>query len=429
MVDPEDLRNDRVVYFYDEDVGNFFYAPNHPMKPHRIRMTHSLILAYDLYSKMRVLRPMRASATDMTRFHTDEYIQFLQMATPENTPAQSSLTEKFNVGEDCPVFDGLFEFCQISSGGSISAARELNSGRADVAINWAGGLHHAKKAEASGFCYVADCVLGILKLLERFERVMYIDIDIHHGDGVEEAFYTTDRVLTVSFHKYGDFFPGTGHLQDIGIGRGKHYSVNVPLKDGIDDENYKNLFEPIIRRLIDWYRPQAILLQCGADSLTGDRLGTFNLTIRGHASCVEYVKGFGIPTLVTGGGGYTVRNVARCWAFETAVLVDAEIPDELPYNDYLGYYGPDYRLHLQPSNMENLNTSEQIEGIFQSVIENIRHLPCAPSLQICRDDPDKLLSESDDSDDDIFDERITSKYLTAKLKLNTLTGEEADDLT
>jgi histone deacetylase 1/2 len=427
MIEPEVHRNERIVYFYDEDVGNFFYNPTHPMKPHRIRMAHSLILAYDLYPLMRVLRPMRASAADMIHFHTDEYIQFLQMATPENTLNTTGLSEKFNIGDDCPVFDGLFEFCQISAGGSISAARELNLGRADIAINWAGGLHHAKKAEASGFCYVADCVLGILELLKQHDRVMYIDIDIHHGDGVEEAFYTTDRVLTVSFHKYGDFFPGTGHLDDVGLSRGKHYSVNVPLKDGMDDDSYRRLFQPIIQRLIEWYRPHAIMLQCGADSLIGDRLGSFNLTIRGHGECVKFVKSFGIPTLVVGGGGYTVRNVARCWAYETAVLLDQDLPDELPFNDYLTYYGPDYKLHLQASNMENLNTPEQVEGIYRTVIENIRHLPCAPSIHICRDNPDVLLSDSDDSDNDIFDERITARYLTAKLRLNTLTGDNDDE--
>ncbi|OHS98646.1 Histone deacetylase 2 [Tritrichomonas foetus] len=423
----EEHRNNRIVYFYDEDVGNFFYAPNHPMKPHRIRMAHNLILSYDLHKKMRCLRPIRATATDMTRFHTDEYIQFLQMATPENTNNQVGLSEKFNVGEDSPVFDGLFEFCQISAGGSISAARELNSGRADIAINWAGGLHHAKKAEASGFCYVADCVLGILELLERYDRVMYIDIDIHHGDGVEEAFYTIDRVLTVSFHKYGDFFPGTGHVEDVGIGRGKHYAVNIPLKDGMDDESYRQLFQPIIRHLIEWYRPQAILLQCGSDSLTGDRLGCFNLTIKGHAECVKFVKSFGIPLLVAGGGGYTVRNVSRCWTYETAVILDQEIEDELPYNDYLGYYGPDYRLHLQPSNMENLNTPELLNGIYEKVVESIRHLPCAPSVQLSAGNPDSLLTDSDDGDEDVYDEQLTDKYLTARLRLNTLTGDESDD--
>ena len=123
-------------------------------------------------------------------------------------------------------------------------------------------------------------------------RVLYIDIDVHHGDGVEEAFYTTDRVMTVSFHKFGEFFPGTGDIRDVGHGKGKYYSVNVPLRDGIDDASYHSVFEPVIEHVMLWYRPGAIVLQCGADSLAGDRLGCFNLSHKGHARCVEFVKKF-----------------------------------------------------------------------------------------------------------------------------------------
>jgi len=121
----------------------------------------------------------------------------------------------------------------------------LNNGNADICINWAGGLHHAKKAEAEGFCYVNDIVLGILELLKYNDRVLYVDIDVHHGDGVEEAFYCTDRVMTVSFHKFGDFFPGTGDLTAIGAKEGKYYTLNVPLRSGIDDESYVRLFKTV----------------------------------------------------------------------------------------------------------------------------------------------------------------------------------------
>lgn len=164
----------------------------------------------------------------------------------------------------------------------IEGAARLNRGLCDIAINWAGGLHHAKKSEASGFCYVNDIVLGILELLRYYARVLYIDIDVHHGDGVEEAFYTTDRVMTVSFHKYGEFFPGTGELKDVGVQKGKYYSVNVPLRDGIDDESYRTTFEPVIEKVMEWYRPAAVVLQCGGDSLSGDKLGCFNLSMKGN---------------------------------------------------------------------------------------------------------------------------------------------------
>lgn len=209
----------------------------------------------------------------MTKFHSDDYIRFLRSIRPDNmseynkqmqrctspstnsphnlfsTSITNSILISVNVGEDCPVFDGLYEFCQLSAGGSVAAAVKLNKQASEICINWGGGLHHAKKSEASGFCYVNDIVLGILELLKYHQRVLYIDIDVHHGDGVEEAFYTTDRVMTVSFHKYGEYFPGTGDLRDIGAGRGKYYAVNIPLRDGMDDESYESIFVPIISKV------------------------------------------------------------------------------------------------------------------------------------------------------------------------------------
>ncbi|KAG5856049.1 hypothetical protein ANANG_G00003770 [Anguilla anguilla] len=367
----------KVCYYYDGDVGNYYYGQGHPMKPHRIRMTHNLLLNYGLYRKMEIYRPHKANAEEMTKYHSDDYIKFLRSIRPDNMSEYSKQMQRFNVGEDCPVFDGLFEFCQLSTGGSVAGAVKLNKQQTDIAINWAGGLHHAKKSEASGFCYVNDIVLAILELLKYHQRVLYIDIDIHHGDGVEEAFYTTDRVMTVSFHKYGEYFPGTGDLRDIGAGKGKYYAVNYPLRDGIDDESYEAIFKPIMAKVMEMYQPSAVVLQCGADSLSGDRLGCFNLTIKGHAKCVEYMKSFNLPLLMLGGGGYTIRNVARCWTYETAVALDSSIPNELPYNDYFEYFGPDFKLHISPSNMTNQNTNDYLEKIKQRLFENLRMLPHA----------------------------------------------------
>jgi len=397
----------RVCYFYDGDVGNYYYGTGHPMKPHRIRMTHNLILNYGLYKKMQIFRPRHASKQEMTQFHADDYVKFLRLITPDNMNEYTKQLQRFNVGEDCPVFDGMFQFCQISTGGSIGGAIKLNHGEADVAINWAGGLHHAKKSEASGFCYINDIVLAILELLKYHARVLYIDIDIHHGDGVEEAFYTTDRVMTVSFHKFGEYFPGTGDIRDIGAGTGKYYSLNFPLRDGIDDESYESIFRPIIQRVMDWYRPGAIVLQCGADSLSGDRLGCFNLSLKGHGRCVEFVQGFGVPLLVLGGGGYTIRNVARCWSYETSLLLKNDISDELPFNDYLEYYGPDFRLHINPSNMENLNDPKYLEKMKIKLIENLRNVQGAPSVSMSEVPPDMYIDSDEDDDDP--EARITER--------------------
>ncbi|XP_011099712.1 histone deacetylase 19 isoform X3 [Sesamum indicum] len=306
----------KVCYFYDPEVGNYYYGQGHPMKPHRMRMTHALLAHYGLLQHMHVLKPNPARDKDLCRFHADDYVSFLRRVTPETQQDQLRQLKRFNVGEDCPVFDGLYSFCQTYAGGSIGGAVKLNHGHCDIAVNWAGGLHHAKKCEASGFCYVNDIVLAILELLKTHERVLYVDIDIHHGDGVEEAFYITDRVMTVSFHKFGDYFPGTGDIRDIGFGKGKYYALNVPLDDGIDDESYQSLFKPIISKVMEVFRPGAVVLQCGADSLSGDRLGCFNLSVKGHAECVRFMRSFNVPLLLVGGGGYTIRNVARCWCYE-----------------------------------------------------------------------------------------------------------------
>ena len=372
----------RVAYFYDADVGNYCYAVGHPMKPHRIRMTHSLIMNYGLYKKMEIYRAKPATRQEMCQFHTDEYIDFLSRVTPDNLGMFKRECVKFNVGDDCPVFDGLYEYCSISGGGSMEGAARLNRGKCDIAINYAGGLHHAKKSEASGFCYVNDIVLGIIELLRYHPRVLYVDIDVHHGDGVEEAFYTTARVMTWSFHKYGEFFPGTGELRDIGVGKGKYYAVNVPLRDGIDDATYKSVFEPIVGRIIEWYQPSAIVLQCGGDSLSGDRLGCFNLSMQGHANCVNYVKSFNIPMMVVGGGGYVMRNVARTWCFETGLLNNVILDPELPYNGYYEYYGPDYKLNVRASNMFNVNSPEYLDRIMTQIYKNLDHTKYAPSVQM-----------------------------------------------
>lgn len=239
--------------------------------------------------------------------------------TPYNSEDYATEIERYNIGDDCPIFDGMWDFASIYTGASLDGARKLINNQSDIAINWSGGLHHAKKAAASGFCYINDIVLAILQLLRHHPRVLYIDIDVHHGDGVEQAFWSTDRVMTLSFHKYEPlhFFPGTGGFEDIGAAAGKHHSLNVPLRDGIDDENYINLFKAIVEPVLISYRPTSIVLQCGADSLGSDRLGCFNLNIKAHGACVDYVKSFGLPLLVLGGGGYTPRNVSRLWAYET----------------------------------------------------------------------------------------------------------------
>lgn len=220
--------------------------------------------------------------------------------------------------------------------------------------------------------------------------MLYIDIDIHHGDGVQEAFYQSNRVLTVSFHKYaGDFFPGTGAVDELGSGLGKYFTLNVPLRDGIDDESYISLFKAVMEPTINTFRPSSIVLQCGADSLGCDRLGTFNLSIAAHGECVRFIKSFNLPTLVLGGGGYRISSVSRCWSYETAVLTGNKVEDALPHTHYDEYFAPDYKLHPPlTGKLPNLNTKESLERIRVTIREKLRYLNGAPSVQMQEIPPD-----------------------------------------
>jgi len=172
------------------------------MKPKRIAMTHSLINHYKLYSQLHVYEPQPASKDDLQLFHTPEYVDYLEKVSNKSMARLFEKKNPFKIGEtsDCPIFTGVYNFSQISAGGSLDSAQLINDGQHNICVNWAGGLHHAKKSEASGFCYINDIVLCIIELLRYHPRVLYIDIDVHHGDGVEEAFFCTNRCMTVSFH-------------------------------------------------------------------------------------------------------------------------------------------------------------------------------------------------------------------------------------
>ncbi|KAF2196309.1 histone deacetylase 3 [Delitschia confertaspora ATCC 74209] len=389
-----------VSFHYNPEVEYHHFGTSHPMKPWRLTLTKQLILSYGLHYTMDLHEPLAATYEELAVFHDREYLDFLKKITPENVQHDDEFYLQAGFGgdsNDCPVFDGLWNYVSLYGGASLHAARNLINHQSDIAINWSGGLHHAKKKAASGFCYINDIVLAIHQLLTVHQRVLYIDIDVHHGDGVEQAFESFDRVFTLSYHKYGSdrwgpFFPGTGNIDDTGpkdpSKRGKGHCLNIPLDDGIDDEQYKWLFSTITRRVIDTYNPNAIVLQCGADSLGGDRLGRFNLNIEAHGSCVEFIKTFGKPLLLVGGGGYTPRNVARTWCHETAVAVGAtlhnDLPSHLPYIQ--AFQGEEngggilYPALHNTKRHDNLNTVPKLNRLVQQAFDNLKLIEHAPSV-------------------------------------------------
>lgn len=350
----------KVSFHYNARVEDMHFGRTHPMKPWRLTLTKHLVLGFGLHHAMETYEAVSAGKDEVCTFHDPDYVDFLSEVSPatfkklsEEPRFRRAIPPKhegdsvelgpFNLsmspGADCPVFDGMSTYLFLYTGATLGATHKITSGESDIAINWSGGLHHAHKAEASGFCYINDIVLSILDMLRVFPRVLYIDIDVHHGDGVEEAFQRQSRVMTLSYHRYGPyddtghkFFPGTGDISDIGLRgtKGEHFALNVPIASGIDDRQYKKLFESVTAATIEAFKPSAIVLQCGADSLGGDRLGQFNVNIKQHGECVSFVKKTGLPLLLLGGGGYTARNVARAWAHETAICTDNELPDKIP---------------------------------------------------------------------------------------------------
>lgn len=182
---------------------------------------------------------------------------------------------------------------------------------------------------------------------------------------------------------------------EIGAESGRYYSINVPFKEGIDDHNYHQVFEQVIEKVMDFYQPEAIVLQCGADSLAADRLGCFSLSIKGHGECVKFMKKFNIPLLVLGGGGYTPKNVARAWTYETSVLVDEQINNEIPYSEYFEYFAPDFTLLLDKpcgENVHNANTKNYLESIVRYTHELLRNVENSPSVQM-QYTPDSFLED------------------------------------
>jgi len=338
-------------------------------------MVQSLINSYGLNKLLKLVPSKSASVEDLKTFHSIDYIEFL--SNPKDTEEE----EEYGLGYDCPVHPNLLSWVLSIAGGTLSAAECLLKQEASVAINWAGGWHHAQRNNASGFCYVNDIVLAIHRLQSRFKKILYVDLDVHHGDGVENAFSATNKVVTFSIHKHEPgYFPGTGSELDIGTGRGKYFSINIPLREGVTDMMYRKIFRGVFPSLVEAFKPDCIVVQCGGDSLAGDPLGGFNLTHESIASCVEDVIAVNVPVLVLGGGGYNLVNTAKCWTQITSriasVSLDSDIPDCDPF--FLDY-GPDYCVEIDKTSIKNQNTEESVNSLIEhtlSKLEKIENFKC-----------------------------------------------------
>jgi acetoin utilization protein AcuC len=316
---------------HSEDWTRFDYGPEHPLRMERLGLTWRLMEAYGLTAlpAARLVAPDLAGEDALTRFHAREYLDVLEASNSGEAPP---IACRFGLGPgDNPVFPGIWDAARLAAGGSLLGARLVADGTVARAFHFAGGLHHAMRDRASGFCYVNDAVLAILYLRSRGLRVAYIDIDAHHGDGVQAAFYDDPDVLTVSTHERGDrLFPGTGFVDEIGEGAGVGYSVNLPLDVSTSSGIYLPAFEAVVPPIVTKFRPDVIVAQLGIDSHRTDPLTHLALDVQGFGQAVSRILTLAPRVLALGGGGYDLENVARAWTHAWALLNDVELPADLP---------------------------------------------------------------------------------------------------
>lgn len=313
-----------------DELQTYDFGPTHPLKPERIRVALALMKSYDLLSSVPTLRPRLATDKELLLFHSETYLKKVR----EYSRRGYGLLD----AGDTPAFRGCYEAASWVAGASLVATEAVMKGTITHAFNLSGGLHHAYPERASGFCIFNDPAICISFLKKNYgiERVAYVDIDAHHGDGVMYGFYRDPSVLNVDLHEDGRYlFPGTGSQEEIGEGDASGLKINIPLPPQTTDEIYLEAFQEVVPSAIRRYSPELILLQSGADSHRGDLLSHLSITAKAyhevasgiHDLAHEFCEG---RAVVFGGGGYRLSNVARCWTSVLSAFSQTKLPNDLP---------------------------------------------------------------------------------------------------
>jgi acetoin utilization protein AcuC len=363
------------AFVYTDAYVKYEYSESHPLKPYRLQLTRDLMQSYGLLDMphSRTMETAPAQRAELELFHTPDYLDVLEAA---ECGVYRMDYGAYGLGPgDNPIFPGMYAWSQLCVGGTLQAARLVQTGEVDVALHIAGGLHHALPNRASGFCYANDPAIAMTELVRQGYRVAYIDIDVHHGDGVQAAFYDTDRVLTISLHESGRYlFPGTGFAQEIGEGQGRGYAVNLPMPPGVDDEVYLEGFVEIVPPLVQAYQPDFVFTQLGVDSFHNDPLAHGQLTTSGFSRVLQQIKAFAPRWIATGGGGYNLPNVARAWTLAWGIMNDVEIPDALPEagRSLLRRAGYGSTLLRDPARLLHLTDREGLRGEVHKAVAYLK---------------------------------------------------------
>jgi len=357
------------VLVFSKKFSHHSYGPNHPLKVERLQITMDLIEAYGLFDNPETpwVEAREADERDVRLVHTSEYLEVLRQANTGQAPAQSGQYGLWS--GDNPVFPGLYDWSLLVTGATLECIRQVRYKNRRIAFNIAGGLHHALPAKASGFCYLNDPAIGIARMVQEGLRVVYLDLDVHHGDGVEAFFYDTDQVLTISIHQHGHtLFPGTGFPEEMGQGAGRGFAVNVPLAPGTDDDLYLWVFKETVPALVSAFDPDVLVTQLGVDTFTTDPLASLNLTNEGFCKLIREIKSWELQWVALGGGGYNIMNVARAWTSAWAIMKGAELSDDLP-DGFISKYR-----HLLGKNLKLSEQAPLISSVTRESAQRARQL-------------------------------------------------------
>jgi len=320
---------------YGDGFLSYNFGKDHAFREVRVKLAYELMRSYGLFDGPAALvAPEPAAEADILRVHERRYVDALKdLGAHPRAEAY-----EFGLGPgDNPIFPGMYDAAALQVGATIQACELVATGARPRAYTLGGGLHHAMPGRASGFCLLNDVAVGLRRLLDegRVKRVLYVDIDAHHGDGVQAIFYEDPRVLTVSLHEDGRFlFPGTGFPDENGRGKGKGYSVNVPLPPYTRDASYLHAFEEVVPPIARAFRPDLIFTQTGADGYYTDPLAHLKLTTRTYETVASVIDGLskelcGGRWVAATGGGYDMAACARVWTVIAATMVGADLPDEI----------------------------------------------------------------------------------------------------
>lgn len=364
---------DEVVFLASPELWEHGHGPEHPLKPERLQRTYELLSEYKAFEapNVRLVSPQQAKENELLLFHTQEYIQVVKVLSS----GESNVSlRRYNFGPgDNPVFQGMYESEALKVGSALLGAKMILEETCEIAFSYGGGLHHGGADFASGFCVFNDAAVTIHWLLRQGLRVAYVDIDVHHGDGVQAAFYDTDQVLTISLHQDGrTLFPGSGHIGEIGEGAGEGYSVNVPLPPYTDDEIYVWAFQQVVPPLVRRFEPDMLVTQLGVDTHYLDPLASLALTTKGQEALFKNLKLLAGRWLALGGGGYNLDVVPRAWTLALGAMAGLDFPDELP----LGYrekYGSRTLRDQVTLNMGEI-TKERTRQVVEATVARVKEL-------------------------------------------------------